>query len=85
MSETKLKYIDRRSAEAILKEWKIASNMKSDHRLMYHIKDGEIHVFTDRPGYLIGKAGNLIDTYGDKLIELGATNVNIVEVEPALI
>lgn len=85
MSETKLKYIDRRSAEAILKEWKIASNMKSDHRLMYHIKDGEIYVFACCPGYLIGKAGNLINIYKDKLIEIGATSVNIVEVEPALI
>lgn len=49
----------------ILKQWKKES--KSTKVIQYRYRDGILEIYTSQPGWLIGKAGVLVDKYREIL------------------
>ena len=62
----------------ILNEWKAES--KVTHLMLFKLRAGELTIFTDRPGQLIGKGGSLIAKYEEKLKTLPFNRVNAIKI-----
>lgn len=71
-------------AKHILGNWLEEAHVK--HPVMFKInyKEERIEIYTDRPGYLIGRKGELIDKYRDKFILEGGDDINIKLIETSL-
>ena len=52
----------------ILSEWK--AEAKVTHLMLYKLRNGVLTIYTDRPGPLIGRAGERIGRYQEKLYAL---------------
>ena len=61
----------------ILNEWKAES--KVTHLMLFKLRDGELTIFTDRPGPLIGRGGQLIAKYEEKLKNLHYGKVQAIK------
>lgn len=69
-----------RSVNNILKEWR--KEAKNKHLCLYKREGDTLIIYTDRPGYMIGRCGSLCKKYSDRIC--GASfgtirNVNFVE------
>ena len=51
--------------QKVLKEWKQESGAK--RVIQFRYRDGILSIFTSEPGYMIGKAGCLVNKYEDIL------------------
>ena len=63
----------------VLKEWK--DDAKVSHLMLYKLRDGVLTVYTDRPGPLIGRAGERIDRFKAKLLSLPIYHIKEVRLE----
>lgn len=63
----------------ILKEWK--DDAKVTHLMLYKLRDGVLTIYTDRPGPLIGRAGERIDRFKTKLLALPIYHIKEVRLE----
>jgi ribosomal protein S3 len=63
----------------VLKEWK--DDAKVTHLMLYKLRDGVLTVYTDRPGPLIGRAGERADRFKAKLLALPIYHINEVCLE----
>lgn len=63
----------------VLKEWK--DDAKVTHLMLYKLRDGVLTVYTDRPGPLIGRAGERIDRFKAKLLALPIYHIKEVRLE----
>lgn len=63
----------------VLKEWK--DDAKVTHLMLYKLRDGVLTVYTDRPGPLIGRAGERIDRFKAKLLALPVYHIKEVRLE----
>lgn len=63
----------------VLKEWK--AEAKVTHLMLYKLKSGVLTIYTDRPGPLIGKLGERIARYQEKLKALPIYHINEVRFE----
>lgn len=69
-----------RSVQKILKEWRNES--RNPHLCLYKLDKDTLIIYTDRPGYMIGRAGQLVDKYRKKISEASfgtIKNVSFVE------
>lgn len=51
--------------DEILRDWKEEAGIT--HLMLYKVRDGVLTVYTDRPGPLIGRMGERIERYKEKL------------------
>jgi ribosomal protein S3 len=65
--------------DEILRDWKAES--KVTHLMLYRIKNGVLTVYTDRPGSLIGRLGERIARFTDKLKAVPFPNIKEVKLE----
>jgi ribosomal protein S3 len=65
--------------DEILRDWKAES--KVTHLMLYRIKNGVLTVYTDRPGSLIGRLGERITRFTDKLKAVPFPNIKEVKLE----
>lgn len=63
--------------QRILKNWK--SEAKADKVIHFTFKHGELTIYTNQPGYLIGKGGWLINKY-TKILKNGIRNLENVRI-----
>jgi ribosomal protein S3 len=63
----------------VLKEWK--DDAKVTHLMLYKLRDGVLTVYTDRPGPLIGRMGERVDRFKQKLIALPIYHIKEVRLE----
>ena len=56
-----------RGVAKLLREWRLES--KSNHLCLYKGEGDTLIIYTDRPGYLIGRHGELVDKYRKKITE----------------
>ena len=63
----------------VLKEWK--DDAKVTHLMLYKLRDGVLTVYTDRPGPLIGRMGERVDRFKQKLIDLPFYHIKEVYLE----
>lgn len=63
----------------ILKEWK--DDAKVTHLMLYKLRDGVLTIYTDRPGPLIGRAGERIDRFKAKLLALPIYHIKEIRLE----
>lgn len=69
-----------RSVQKILKEWRNES--RNPHLCLYKLDKDTLIIYTDRPGYMIGRAGQLVDKYRKKISEASfgtIKNVSFIE------
>lgn len=69
-----------RSVQKILKEWRNES--RNPHLCLYKLDKDTLIIYTDRPGYMIGRAGQLVAKYRKKISEASfgtIKNVSFVE------
>ena len=69
-----------RSVQKILKEWRNES--RNPHLCLYKLDKDTLIIYTDRPGYMIVRAGQLVDKYRKKISEASfgtIKNVSFVE------
>lgn len=69
-----------KAVENLLKEWRKES--KNPHLCLYKRDEDTLIIYTDRPGYMIGRAGNLVDKYRKKISEASfgtIKNISFVE------
>ena len=65
--------------EEVLREWKAES--KVTHLMLYKLKNNVITIYTDRPGPLIGRGGERIARYIEKLKAVPYPNIREVKLE----
>ena len=67
----------------VLKAWKNEAHLKSNNKdMMYYEESSDsIIIYSNNPGYLIGKAGVLFDKYKSKIYELTGLNTSIKEIK----
>lgn len=67
----------------ILKEWKKESGAKGVIQFKYSCLTGNLTIYTSYPGWLIGKAGLLVEKYRNILKEkiIGFKSLEIVETD----
>jgi ribosomal protein S3 len=63
----------------ILREWK--DDAKVTHLMLYTLRDGVLTVYTDRPGPLIGRMGERVDRFKQKLLALPIYHIKEVRLE----
>ena len=63
----------------ILREWKAESGVT--HLMLYKVRSGVITIYTDRPGPLIGKMGERIYRYEEKLKAVPYPKITEVKLE----
>jgi ribosomal protein S3 len=63
----------------VLKEWK--DDAKVTHLMLYKLRDGVLTIYTDRPGPLIGRMGERVDRFKQKLIALPIYRIKEVRLE----
>lgn len=66
----------------ILQEWK--AEAKITHLILFKLRDGNLIVYTDKPGPLIGCRGERIDRYKNRLLALPhkwVKTISIVETD----
>jgi len=63
----------------VLKEWK--NDAKVTHLMLYKLRDGVLTVYTDRPGPLIGRMGERVDRFKQKLLALPIYHIKEVRLE----
>ncbi len=63
----------------VLKEWK--DDAKVTHLMLYKLRDGILTVYTDRPGSLIGRMGERVDRFKQKLLALPIYHIKEVRLE----
>ena len=69
-----------RAVQKVLKEWR--SESRTPHLCLYKLDKDTLIIYTDRPGYMIGRAGQLVDKYRKKISEASfgtIKNVSFVE------
>lgn len=69
-----------KGVENQLKEWRKES--KNPHLCLYKRDGDTLIIYTDRPGYMIGKAGKLVEKYRKKISEVSfgtIKNISFVE------
>lgn len=54
--------------QKVLSEWKEESGIT--HLMLYRVRSGVLTIYSDRPGVLIGRMGERIDRYKQKLLAL---------------
>lgn len=54
--------------QKVLNEWKEESGLT--HLMLYRVRGGVLTIYSDRPGVLIGRMGERIDRYKQKLLAL---------------
>lgn len=52
----------------ILSRWK--AETKVSHLMLYRLRNGNLTIYTDRPGVLIGPRGSLVEKYKAELLAL---------------
>ena len=65
--------------DGILRAWK--AEAKVSHIMLYRLRNGELTVFTDRPGPLIGFRGELVAKYKEKLLAAPYHSIKEVRIE----
>lgn len=69
-----------RGVEKLLREWRMEA--KNNHLCLYKGEGDTLIIYTDRPGYMIGYHGELIQKYREKILEASfGTLKNITFVE----
>lgn len=63
----------------ILKEYKKTAKLNNKDRFEYWVIGDVVTIITNKPGYLIGKNGNLIHEYKEKLIPFGVNQIDLIE------
>ena len=63
----------------VLKEWK--EDAKITHLMLYKLRDGILTVYTDRPGPLIGRRGERVNRFKEKLLSLPIYHIKEVRLE----
>lgn len=63
----------------IISEWKKEAGIT--HIMLYHLRNNELTIFTDRPGPLIGRGGQLVYKYEEKLKSLPFNKVKSVKIQ----
>lgn len=63
----------------VLKEWK--DDAKVTHLMLYKLRDGVLTVYTDQPGPLIGRGGERVNRFKQKLLALPIYHINEVRFE----
>ena len=63
----------------VLKEWK--DDAKITHLMLYKLRDGVLTIYTDRPGPLIGRCGERVDRFKQKLLGLPLYHIKEVRLE----
>ena len=63
----------------VIKEWK--EDAKITHLMQYSLRDGVLTVYTDRPGPLIGRMGERVERFKQKLIALPIYHIKEVRLE----
>lgn len=69
-----------RGVAKVLREWRIEA--KNNHLCLYKGEGDTLIIYTDRPGYMIGYRGELVDKYRKKISEASfgtIKNVTFVE------
>lgn len=69
-----------RAMQKVLRDWRLES--KNPHLCLYKLDKDTLIIYTDRPGYMIGRAGQLVDKYRKKISEASygtIKNVSFVE------
>jgi ribosomal protein S3 len=66
-------------AREVLKEWK--EDAKVSHLMLYKLRDGILTIYTDRPGPLIGYAGERVYRFTEKLKALPIYHIKEVKFE----
>ena len=65
--------------DEILRDWKADS--KITHLMLYRVKNGVLTIYTDRPGPLIGRLGERIARFTDKLKTVPFPSIKEVRLE----
>jgi len=65
--------------QEVLNEWKKESGLT--HIMLYRVRSGVLTIYSDRPGVLIGRMGERIDRYKQKLLALPFGLVKEVRLE----
>jgi ribosomal protein S3 len=80
-------YINNRAVQQKIKAWKTESGLGRIRKLQFKIdnKNHIVNVYCSRPGYLIGRGGNLINKYKNLMKVLGVKDIKLYEVEDYLI
>lgn len=69
-----------RGVEKLLREWR--TEAKNNHLCLYKGEGDTLIIYTDRPGYMIGYSGDLVEKYRQKISEASfGTLKNITFVE----
>ena len=69
-----------RGVEKLLREWRMEA--KNNHLCLYKGEGDTLIIYTDKPGYMIGYHGELIQKYREKILEASfGTFKNITFVE----
>ena len=63
----------------ILREWKVECGVT--HLMLYKLRNGVLTIYTDRPGPLIGRGGERIYRFEEKLKALSFPKVTEVKLE----
>jgi len=69
-----------RGVEKLLREWRVEA--KNNHLCLYKGEGDTLIIYTDRPGYMIGMHGNLVDKYRKKISEASfgtIKNISFIE------
>lgn len=65
-----------RAVQKVLKEW--GDESRNPHLCLYRRDGDTITIYTDRPGCMIGKGGQLVDKYRKKISEASFGNIKNV-------